>query len=348
MKIPNKPKTGPRLKFKYRKGGKKAINRTKSSGLNKLEKTQVKKIISDRKETKYCPAWFKYDDYAAYGNYVQPRITGATTLSGIFDSADRAVTMVGLQTGQYLNTASQQVNAAYTVNPMYPLGGWGMERGDSSQTIDGDYAYLQSSCIKLQISAEIDEAGGEGSNAVSTPLQFRVLQLRSKKDAAGTTPSLMNDMFLDLVNEKEGLNMSGSVKEIMKDYKVNTNRFIKVKDFSFKLTQPVKPSTQIATASNVNALLSNLACAQTPAHPNQKDITLWLNKPSKKLRFRSTDDGASNYFEPVNYDYIDYVIILCSRNTFNDSYTTGGGTASQSTLNAWTVAVTGQTKFRDC
>jgi hypothetical protein len=321
--------------------------RAKKTGLNAAEKKQVKKIISNRKEIKYCPVWYAYDDYAAYANYLQPRIYASSVLPNIFDPNNNALTCVGLQTGEYLNTASNEVNSAIP-GTMYPLGGFGMARGDNSVTIDGDYAYMQSGCIKLEISAIINELGSQDTDPVSTPLQFRVIQVRAKRDAAGTTPSILNSLLLDLTNSREGLNMKGSTKEIMKDFIVNHNVFSKVKDISFKLTQPVKPSTQIGTASSAADLLSNVSCAQTPAYPNSKDLTLWLNKPTKKLRFKSTDDGAINAFEPVNHDFVDYVIILCSRNTFYNSYQGIASNPSQSTQKSWTVAVTGQTKFKDC
>lgn len=348
-KIRYTPSTN-RLKSKYRNPkvvAVKVVKRKKRTGLSTKEKKQVKKIISNRKEIKYTPSWYAYDDYAAYGNFIQPRIYGQAVLPGIFDANNNAVTCVGLQTGNYLNTASLEVNGTIA-NTFKPLGGFSMQRGDSSQTIDGDFAYMKSGCIKLQISAIINELGSQDTDPVATPLQFRVIQVRAKRDAAGTTPSVLNSLFLDLTNEKEGLNMSGSVKEVMKDFIVNRNVFTKVKDVSFKLTQPVKPSTQIGTASAAADLLSNVSCAQTPAYPNQKEMTLWLNKPSKKLRFKNIDDGAINAFEPINHDFVDYVVILCSRNTFYNSYQGIASNPSQSTQKCWTVSVTGQTKFKDC
>lgn len=318
------------------------------AGLSKTEKKQVKNIISDRKEIKYCPNWFAYDDYAVYANYLQPRIYAQSVLPGIYNNSNNALTCVGLQTGNYLNSASAEVNAALA-GTFYPLGGFGMERGDSSQTIDGDFAYMQSGCIKLQINTLINELGSQDTDPVSTPLSFRILQVRAKAGhPTGTTPSILNSLLLDLTNEKQGLSMSGSVKEIMKDFPVNNNQFTKVKDIRFKLTQPVKPSTQIGTASAAADLLSNVSCAMTPAHPTQKEITLWLNKPKKKLRFRASDDTTQNYFEPVNHDFVDYVIILCSRDTFYNSYQGIASNPSQSTQKTWTVAVSGQTKFKDC
>lgn len=327
---------------------KRAPRRARQS-LSKGQTKQVKKIISTRKESKYCPNWYAYDDYIAYAGYIQPRILASNVLTGIFDNANGACTCVGLQTGKYLNSASQAINAVYP-GMMLPLGGFGMQRGDDSTSIDGDYAYLQSSHIKLQIACKVEEDGSEATNDVATPLDFRLIQVRVKKDAAGTTPNPLNELFVDLTNVKEGLSMSGSVKEIMRDFPINSNRFTKVKDIRFTLCQPVKPTTQ-TTISASSALLSNVSCAPLPSYPNQKELTLWLNKPKKKLRFATLDDGTTNYFEPLNYDFVDYVFVIASRKTFYNSYMTGtqpGSMPSQNTSRCWTIAATGQTKYKDC
>lgn len=306
----------------------------KKRGLNKIEKSQVKKIIANKKEFKFCPSWFNYDDYGAYAGFIQRRIVGTALAPNIYDVSNAPVTLVGLQTGNYLNTASTAVNtmAAPYGTAMYPLGGLGMLRGDSNTTIDGDFAYMQSSRVMLEISVDPAEANADIVNDTVTPLEFRLIQVRAKRDQAGVTPSLTNELFVDLTNDKEGLNMAGSVKEIMNDFPVNSARFTKVKDFRFKLTQPVQPGYAGVTNSNSSPL---------PPYPNRKQLTLWCHKPSKKIRFSKTDDGAFNYYEPVNYDFVEYIIILCSRCTYNDR-------DMSNTQESWTVAVQGQTKYRDC
>lgn len=321
---------------------------TKKTGLNKVEKKQVKKIISSRKESKYCPNWFAYDDYAQYGNFIQPRIVASSVLTGIYDQNNNACSCVGLQMGNYLNTASSQVNTLFP-STMYPLGGLGYERGDSSTTIDGDMAYLQSSQVRVQISALIQEAGQSQSDNVSTPLEFRVLHIKAKRDPAGTTPSLVGQLFLDLTNDAEGLGMSGSVKEIMSDYRPNTLRWKVKKDFKFCLQQPIKPSAQLITAGSnpPSEIISSASCAVMPSYPNQKELTFWLDKPKKKIRFARTDNGQNSYYEPLNTDLVETIIIICNRKTFYDSYSSSSSISSQATAKCWTISATGCTKVRD-
>lgn len=318
----------------------------KKVGLNKVEKKEVKKIIGARKELKYCPAWFSYDDYAATGGFIQRRIPSSAVLDGIYDSANNACVCVGLQTGNYLNSASQAINTQYPFL-MYPMGGFGMERGDTNTTIDGDYAYLNSSMIDIQVALSVNE-NQNSVNPISTPLEFRLIHVKAKKDQAGVTPSPLTELFVDLTNEKEGLDMSGSVNEIMRRFPINSNRFIKVKDFKFKLQNPIKPTTlQTIPAGGTSAQLSDSTASQPPAHPSTKDIKLWLDKPKKKLRFANTDNGLNNYFEPVNYDFVHYVFLIATRDTYYNSYSGATGGASQD-ASGWTVSATGRTTYRDC
>lgn len=319
----------------------------KRKGLNKVEKTQVKTIIAKRKELKFCPHWFSYDDYSATGGFIQRRIPGVSVLDGIYNNSNNAVTCVGLQTGNYLNSASAAINAQFGAFTMYPMGGYGMERGDSAQKIDGDYAYLNSAKIDIQVACNVLENQATINN-VSTPLEFRLIHVKAKKDQAGVTPSPLTELFLDETNIKEGLMMTGSVNEIMRLYPVNKNRFIKVKDFKFKLQNPIKPTAlQTLPTATPSAQLADSTCSMPPSHPSTKDITLWLDKPKKKLRFSQGDDGTHNYYEPVNYDFIHYVFIIASRDTFYNSFLTNdNGTSQDST--GWTVSAHGKSTFRDC
>lgn len=304
----------------------------KRVGLNKVEKKEVKKIIGNRKESKYCPNWFAYDDYAATGGYIQGTIQPDSYLDGIYDANnDRAVSCVGFQTGNYLNAASNAVNVSLPGTCMYPLGGYSMLRGDGNTEIDGDFAYIQSAFITLQINALPASGNANVVEDTTTPLEFRVIMVKAKKVATGTTPSLNASLFLDMTNDNDGLTMSGSVKEAMTDYRINNVQFEKLRDFKFQLTQPVQPS--------YNGTVANQPTLQT-ALPCQKNLKLWLPSPKKKVRFSSTSVVDVNNHEPLNYDATVYTIILCSRRS-------GGAMGYSNTDRAWRVKATGMSKFRE-
>lgn len=319
-----------------------AIRRRKNrkpvkKGLTKVEKKQVKSIVSNRKEDKYCPNWKQYDDFEEYEGNLNPAISGVASLPGIFNAGSSAVTCVGLQMGNYLTTSATAVNTLIGTS-FYPLGGIGMERGDTSLTIDGDYAYMKSCKLQLKISATI--VGTQGSvDAQCLPLEFRVIQVRPKANTpTGTTPSLVSSLFVDNTNTAEGLGASGSVTEIMQNWRLNRNQFDVVKDFKFQLSNVQQPSSSNNTTNNLSETYPMIT-----AYPNSKDIDLWLNRPKKKLRFGPVDNGVSSYYEPTNYQFQEYVVILCTRRFIDQQ----SPVFQPITKGYWQVRVNGMTKYND-
>lgn len=330
----------PGKKSAYVRGARKNQPRKSKAkvGLNKVEKNQVKKIVASRKELKYCPSWINYDVYNPdlYTDTQLPAISGAVVLPNVYNSGHNVATIVGFQTGHYLNTASQALDSALTASGQGPcmnaLGGFGMEKGDTSTTIDGDYAYLHSSKVTLQINGLVAGNNAGTVNDAVTPLCFRILHLRTKKDATGTTPSLTGDVFRDMVNQNGGFMSDMTQRQLMNDWSINRDRFEVKHDIRFKLSEPIQPAYAGTVA---NRLVNNLP------HPTEKRVTLWLNKTKKKLRFNGQDNGTTNAYEPLNYDFVDYIFVLCDREYIDSS-------DYSSTQKRWVVTTQGQTKFRDC
>lgn len=308
-----------------------------SRHLSKTEKKEVKTIIASRKELKYCPDVISYDHYDP--NLYTPTqlapIPSNIVLPNVYDAANNVVTIVGLQTGHYLNSVSQQLDANLTAagqGPcMYPLGSYGMQRGDTSTTIDGNEVYFNSGKINIQINAVNAEGNGAAVNAAVGPLCFRVLHVKSKKDAAGTAPSVSGDLFRDMVNNNAGFMSDMTQRQLFHDYSINRQRFTVMADKRFKLSQPVQPGF---AGTSTNQPLRNYP------HANQKNLTLYLDKPKKKLRMNGGDDGVSNYFEPLNYDYIHYVFVLCCREQINSSQ-------FSTTAKCWTLTSQQQVSYRE-
>ena len=309
----------------------------KKKGLNEVERQQVKKIISNRKESKYCPNWYQYDDFENTGDYIQPAITATGTLPGIYNAGNLACSVVGLQMGEYLTTASTEVNTLLGAGTISKLGGIGMERGDSSTTIDGDYAYMKSCKLQLRITANsLGEQGYEDCQCL--PLEFRLIQVRPKANTpSGTTPSLVSSLFVDNTNAPEGLGASGSVTEIMCNWRLNRNQYEVVKDIKFQLQNVMQPSIPTQGGPSISQTLP-----PGQSFPNTKDIELWMNNPKKKLRFNQNDSGTS-YFEPTNYQFQEYVIILAARRYINQ----GAPVFKPLSTKFWQVRVNGMTKYID-
>ena len=306
-------------------------------GLNKVEKKQVKAIISAKKEFKYSPKFINYDNYdpALQDDYQKPITVGQTTLPNVYSAGNNTATIVGFQMGQYLNTASTQLDTALTSagQPvcMNALGGIGMENGTDQINIIGDYAKLHSSKVNFQINTS--PQGGNADNVAETvsPMIFRVIHVSCKQDQAGITPSLAGDLFRDMTNENQGLMSFMTLKQLMTDYNLNRERFHIHKDFQFRLSEPVEPDYSGTTA---NQNVRNLP------YPTQKNFSLWMPKPKKKLRFADKDNGLTNAYEWLNADFVSYVFIICCR-----EQNTGGNYSS--TLKRWTCSTQGQTKYLD-
>ncbi len=336
---PNLVRTGKHtyiLRKKKSKKPKTAPNRI--TGLNKIEKKQVKNIVANRKESKYCPNWFQYDDFETTGGFIQPAISSSGTLPGIFNAGNLACSVVGLQMGNYLTSASAEVNTLLGAGTVVPLGGIGMERGDLATNIDGDYAYLQSSKLQLRISARVlGEQGYEDTQCL--PLEFRLIQIRPKANTpSGTTPSLVSSLFVDNHNVAEGLGASGTVTEVMQNWRLNRNQFEVVKDMHFQLSNVMQPSIPTQGGPSISQTMP-----QITAYPNTKDIELWMNNPKKRLRFANNDNGSTSYYEPTNYQYQEYVIILCARKYINQA----GPVFKPLSTKFWEVRTNGMTKYRD-
>ncbi len=315
-----------------------------SKGLNTKEKKEVKDIIAKKKEILYCDRWFRYDDAVDYEDYLQKPLIGTATLLPIYNGTYQAATGLILQAGEYLNPTSSQINAQYS-NMVYPMGGLGMERGDTNTDITGNFAYMNSRKVNIQINAVPFVDNGAAANKFYRPLQFRVLHV-TMKSARLNYPNMLTALFLDQAGERVGLNESGSVKDLMYDWDINRDQFTVHKDFKLKLNQtPTAPTSPTATVQSTPLL--GQVFDSGPRHASQFNCGFWLERPKKKLRFAVTDNNVDNSFEPVNANLQDYIIILCTRYETCGNPDAMNGVGPQ-TADQWQVRMSGTTKYREC
>jgi hypothetical protein len=234
-----------------------------------------------------------------------------------------------------------------------PLGGYGMTQGTDSVNIIGDYAYLQSSKVDLQITAAPWNTNqGDIYSAGMSGLQFRVIHVSAKPIQTGVSPSYVKSLFWDRVHNKVGLDMTGTVKEIMEDFHLNTEQFTIHKDIKFRLTQPQHPAgldTQIIQQNDqptaTYQVFSNQGfqgAATNPTYPCAKNITLWMPKTKKKVRFAEDDNLTTNAYEPSNFNFVSLILILCARTCQQQTIP-----ANNSVSRAWTCKAAGETRYRD-
>ncbi len=312
-------------------------------GLNKVEKAQVKEIVKTKKEILYCDKWFRYDDAADYADYLQKPLIGSTAIQNIYNGTYQAASGLILQGGEYLNDTSTDVNAQFN-NMVYPMGGLGMERGTAIQDIVGNFSYMNSRKVNLQINAVPFNDNGQAANKFYRPLQFRIMHV-TIKSAHLNLPNMVTDLFIDQNGTRIGLQQIGSVKDLMYDWKVNPDQFTVHKDFKIKLQQtPVSPISPMSLQQSTPLL--GQVFDNGPRHPSQYNCSFWLERPKKKLRFAVTDNGVDNAFEPLNANLQDYIIVLCTRYETCGNPDAMNGVGPQ-TADQWQLRMSGVTKYRE-
>lgn len=349
----------PGKRSAYVKGKRKNTRRrprsapTPRRGLNKKEMKQTRQIakraVNAGKESIYCKWWIDYDTHAATTPLHQPMIGATAILPNIYNAANGAATCICFQTGQNLTPNSVSVNAGLTGgNACYPLGGFKYQPAslDSDHGINGDYAHLQSAQISLAIFADPIEQY-ELNDSCFAPIEFRVLHFKLKGKYLQKDDVIMENLFLNTENNERGLSMVGTVKTLNRDVRINTNAVKVLHDFRFKLNNPVKPTTnqQMAVQGNTLSATANGGSAARPSYPAAKYLKLWTENPKKKIRW-SDSVSSQNDYEPVSWNFVEYVCVLAYRDqTFNGS--TGGVTPANSTSRLWHAACTGITKIKD-
>lgn len=334
-------------------GKKSAYVRKSEDTLSKQERKEVKEIIAVKKEVRYCNKWYFYDDYAGASGNLQLTRTNPVTLPGINPFGSNACNMLGFQTGEYLNPESSSINTQVGAGTMVPLGGYGMQQGTDSTDIIADYAYLQSAKVDLQITAlpwntnqsDLYSAGMSG-------IQFRVIHAQAKQIQTGVSPSYAEAFFWDRTHDKVGLTMVGTCKEIMNDFHFNTDQFVIHHDVKFRLTQPQNPGgldTQLiqsnTSATATKEVYTNQGFqgqATNPTYPCSKNVSFWMPKIKKKIRFSEGDDTTTNAFEPTNVNFVNMIFIIACR--VNQQQLLPD---NNSVRGAWSVKASGETRYRD-
>lgn len=336
--------------FKPSPGVKRQVTKGKKGGLNKTEKKQTKAIakraVNAGKESVYCAGWYNYENAPAYGGFSQPQLQAQAILPNIMDPLSGACTALVLQTGSALTANSVTLNTNMGGQCAYVMGGFRYPpiSLNAEHGLKGDYAHFQSGQMSLGIYAqEINNANQ--LDDCWAPLNFRLLHVKIKGKYLQDAGVLYNKMFLDTENTQMGLSVPSSVKGFTQDLRINTEAVKVLKDIRFKLNQCMRPSVIAGNiAGSIAYAASSGGSASRPTYPSAKFIKLWLENPKKKIRFADAT-SATNDYEPLNYNFNEYVIILCNRDqTF---YNNGSGNAGQDTSRYWSVSATGMTKLKD-
>ena len=286
------------------------------TGLNRVEKSQVRQIIKQRKEVYYVPAY----------QYCGDRVSSSGFLQGLLQSANcfggNKISTVGLTVGNTPGSISNSVNASGT--KLYPTGGIKLSDGSNtlypSVPIQGNKALVKSMLCKIRISAIAVESVNQDVLAIK-PMNFRcvVFKIKAGSRPAGLVPSLITgatsapSMFKNTLNEDIGLDDYIAPYDY-EQLRLNTESLEVLRDFQFKLMNPVSASST-SPGSDGYAIVNNQNLL-----PTTKDLSFWLPTPKRPITYDSD-------YKPENWDYRTFVMVFANR---QGSYT-GPGVYAQST-----------------
>jgi len=266
------------------------------SGLNKVEKKEVKNMLQRKKEVYYIPA-FSY----AFGRTVSAGFKQAqqTSYPAFGHTTSGSVSMCGLVVGNYLGGIASTVNTSYAY--LLPTGGIKLD-GDASAPVPiiGDKAHVKSMKLNMRITATKMTVMNDDDKTVR-PLSFRVLAFKIKGNRpANIVPNLRTgsttnpSLFLDNINNDVGINDTVVPYEI-DNLRVNTQNIEVVRDIKFELDQPIA-----ASYAQSGEYYTGLR------QKTVKDLSIWLPCPKAPVKY---DDAKT----PTNWDYRTYVMVICHR-----------------------------------
>jgi len=288
------------------------------TGLNRVEKSQVRQIIKQRKEVYYVPAYQYCASRASSSGFLQGALASASCFGG------NLISTVGLTVGNTPGSISNSVNASGT--KLYPTGGIKLSDGSNalypSCPIAGNKALVKSMLCKIRISATNIGTITNDINGIK-PINFRcvVFKIKAGSRPAGLVPSLITgstsapSMFKNTLNEDVGLDDT-VVPFDYEQLRLNTESLEVLRDFQFKLMNPVSASST-SPGSDGYAVINNQNLL-----PTTKDLSFWLPTPKRPITYDSD-------YKPENWDYRTFVMVFAVRqgtqDTTNSSYkqTTG-------------------------
>ena len=266
--------------------------------------------------------------------YLQDLPCQGLTSAGL---TNNSLSCLVLQTGSVLTNMNDEMNVDSGGTIAYALGGYALTQGTGAGQMLGKYCKLTSTYLNLNITMDpLGTATADGLLDSALPHQFRLIQVRARRDkmvAQGVhvndigEPSIGYNLFLDEQGKPKGIIDDMATQDAFTWF-VNKQMWTVVKEERFTLTTPV--ITNVASDALVRAYAPNVK-----NHPSARFKKYWLPKPRNKVRYPfGTAIGTT--LEPIDYNFITHTIILCKN-------TSSGERAS----NHWNVQVNGATAFID-
>lgn len=325
-----------------------AAKKTKKTGLNKVEKKQVKKIVQRNGEIIWCPA-YHYDGGLATSSPPQYNTYDIVPvpLINTGPSATASAYITGFETGMTLGVEATAVNtalppAAGTIQCMNPLGMYNFPSTNNTATADqdpgtvrsGEYLYAHSQRVRMRICMKQAKVADTDNFPKNAPMEFRFIAVKRKPGgviAGDAGVDFRTELFRNFDNNVTGL-LNTKSNFMLAEWTINRLALEVVKDFKFRLSQPLSAQSGYAPFATANPVT---ACNTYNSFPSEKIIDFYLPKPKSKIKW----NGSANSDPRDSYNYkLDIFII---------GYYTDSGDAPVSEPSEWEVKCITESKFRE-
>ena len=264
-------------------------------------------------------------------NYLGDLPAAGLTTAGLVNDA---LSCLVLQTGSTLTNMNAEMNTDSGQSIAYAIGGFALSQGVGAGQIVGKYCKYTSTYLNLNITMDPMDFNNQIEDTIDNilPHQFRVIQVRSRRDKMVAQGAQENDIGEPSLGYNLFLNESGQPRGIISDcatqdpftWFVNRQMWSVLKDERFTLAGNVLTRT----TSNPIALSSNVH-----NYKSSRFKKYWLPKPSTKVRY-PFGVATGDTLEPVDFNYITHTIILCKSTCAGERPSTH-----------WNVQVNGATAF---
>ncbi len=327
------PKATPFVYVKQKKNGKKTTQKQSksykpSTGFEK----NMRKYEKREKEIKIIPM-LNYLNGPGSQGYLQDLPAAPLTSAGLTNGSLSAIV---LQTGSDLTNMNAEMNVDAGQTIAYSLGGYQLTQGTGAQQMIGKYCKFTSSYLNINITMDpvVTASDSPGIADYTAPHQFRVIQVKARRDkmvAQGLhlndigEPSVGYNLFLDEQGRPKGI-ISECATQDPFTWFINKAHWTVLKDERFTLAIP------FATYNNAAPLGIASGVSQ---YKSSRFKRYWLPKPSEKVKYPFGTAGVT-VFEPLDFNYVVHTIILCKNKS-----------SGERPSDHWNVQVNGATQFID-
>ena len=246
-----------------------------------------------------------------------------------------ALSALVLQTGSTLTNMNAEMNTDSGQTIAYPIGGFALTQGIGAKQLLGKYCKFTSTYINTNITMDpfVSNSGVEDGMDAMLPHQFRILQVRARRNKMVAQGAQINDIGEPSIGYNLFLNESGEPRGIISDiatqdvftWFVNRQMWTVLKDERFTL------AGNVLNRTGGDASAFAIASPVTQ-HKSSRFKKYWLPKSNTKVRY-PFGVASGDTLEPVDFNYITHTVILCKntstgeRPSYHWNLTCNGATA---------------------